>query len=133
MGDGLVQCRQTLDVSLWYLAHISGIHFFMLIIVTIEGCLYHSCRRVWQPMLLPLAKVLRALMEYIKLYHLNVTFLWFELHTWQNSHCIKTTFFGKVVSCLCLQKELWILKPVKLSLYTARIKLEFKVNLQGYS
>lgn len=52
-GDGLMQCRQTLSDSVWYLAYIYGICIFMSIIVTIGGCMYHSCCRGWQPILLP--------------------------------------------------------------------------------
>lgn len=44
-GDGLMQCRQTLSDSVWYLAYIYGICIFMSIIVTIGGCMYHSCCR----------------------------------------------------------------------------------------
>lgn len=44
-GDGLMQCRQTLSDSVWYLAYIYGIYIFMSIIVTIGGCMYHSCCR----------------------------------------------------------------------------------------
>lgn len=105
-GDGLMQCRQTLSDSVWYLAYIYlwNLHFYVD---------YRNNRGLHVPFMLErltakfVTIVRRSPLEHnvAQSIRLNFTFQWFELHTWENSLCFKTTFFSRPFP-VCVSVEL---------------------------